>query len=182
MKKLMFANISFFCFHSIYLQGSDVWYNKSAYLKRAQKGEGDTMNTFDLTPKDVELIDEAKKKITSLYEDDKHHVGAAIRMKTGEMISAVHIEAYIGRVTVCAEAIAIGSALSNSYKDFDTIVAVRHPYSDEEDRRLRVVSPCGICRELISDFGPECFVIIEIGGELVKVKIGELLPLKYTRS
>ncbi|WP_197202503.1 cytidine deaminase [Bacillus safensis] len=102
------------------------------------------MHTFNLTPKDVELIDEAKKKITSLYEEDKHHVGAAIRMKTGEMISAVHIEAYIGRVTVCAESIAIGSALSNGYKDFDTIVAVRHPYSDEEDRRLRVVSPCGI--------------------------------------
>ncbi|MBR0603771.1 cytidine deaminase [Bacillus safensis] len=140
------------------------------------------MNTFNLTSKDVELIDEAKKKITSLYEEDKHHVGAAIRMKTGEMISAVHIEAYIGRVTVCAEAIAIGSALSNGYKDFDTIVAVRHPYSDEDDRRLRVVSPCGICRELISDFGPECFVILEIDGELVKVKIGELIPLKYTRS
>ncbi|MDR6681724.1 cytidine deaminase [Bacillus safensis] len=50
------------------------------------------MHTFDLTPKDVELIDEAKKKIMSLYEEDKHHVGAAIRMKTGEMISAVHIE------------------------------------------------------------------------------------------
>lgn len=118
----------------------------------------------------------------SLYEDDKHHVGAAIRMKTGEIISAVHIEAYIGRVTVCAEAIAIGSALSNGYKDFDTIVAVRHPYSDEEDRSIRVVSPCGICRELISDFGPACFVILEIDGELVKVKIEELIPLKYTRS
>jgi len=78
------------------------------------------MKTFDLSQEDLELIDEAKKKIISLYEDDKHHVWAAIRMKTGEIMSAVHIEAYIGRVTVCAEAIAIGSALSNGYKDFDT--------------------------------------------------------------
>jgi cytidine deaminase len=59
---------------------------------------------------------------------------------------------------------------------------VRHPYSDEEDRSMRVVSLCGICRELISDFGPACFVILEIDGELVKVKIEELIPLKYTRS
>ncbi|MEK5007602.1 cytidine deaminase [Bacillus sp. FSL K6-3312] len=140
------------------------------------------MKTFDLSQEDVKLIDEAKKKIISLYEDDKHHVGAAVRMKTGEIISAVHIEAYIGRVTICAEAIAIGSALSNGYKNFDTIVAVRHPYSDKEDRSIRVVSPCGICRELISDFGPACFVIIEIDEEMVKVKIEELIPLKYTRS
>lgn len=140
------------------------------------------MKTFDLSQEDVKLIDEAKKKIISLYEDDKHNVGAAVRMKTGEIISAVHIEAYIGRVTICAEAIAIGSALSNGYKNFDTIVAVRHPYSDEEDRSIRVVSPCGICRELISDFGPACFVIIEIDEEMVKVKIEELIPLKYTRS
>lgn len=140
------------------------------------------MKTFNISQEDLELVEVAKKKIISLYEDDKHHVGAAIRMKTGDIISAVHIEAYIGRVTVCAEAIAIGSAISNGQKDFDTIVAVRHPYSDEVDRSIRVVSPCGMYRELISDYGPECFVLIDIDGELVKTKIGELIPLKYTRN
>ena len=99
------------------------------------------MKTFNTTKQDMELVEVATKKITTLYEDDKHHVGAAIRTKTGEFISAVHIEAYIGRVTVCAEAIAIGSAISNGQKDFDTIVAVRHPYSDEADRSIKVVSP-----------------------------------------
>ncbi|WP_443146849.1 cytidine deaminase [Paenibacillus sp. OSY-SE] len=85
-------------------------------------------------------------------------MGAAIRTKTREIISAVHIEAYIGRVTVCAEAIAIGSAISSGQKNFDTILAVRHPYSDEVDRNIRVVSPCGICRELISDYASDFFV------------------------
>lgn len=108
------------------------------------------MKTFPISRQDLELIEAATKKITTLYQDDKHHVGAAIRTKTGDVISAVHIEAYIGRVTVCAEAIAIGSAISNGQKDFDTIVAVRHPYSDEVDRNIRVVSPCGMCRELNS--------------------------------
>nr|BAF56218.1 EGFP-Bsr [Cloning vector piMARK] len=142
----------------------------------------DPMKTFNISQQDLELVEVATEKITMLYEDNKHHVGAAIRTKTGEIISAVHIEAYIGRVTVCAEAIAIGSAVSNGQKDFDTIVAVRHPYSDEVDRSIRVVSPCGMCRELISDYAPDCFVLIEMNGKLVKTTIEELIPLKYTRN
>ena len=140
------------------------------------------MKTFNVTKQDIELVEIATRKITMLYEDDKHHVGAAIRTKSGEITSAVHIEAYIGRVTVCAEAIAIGSAISNGQKNFDTMVAVRHPYSDEVDRRIKVVSPCDICRELISDYAPDCFVLLELNGELVKIMISELIPLKYSRN
>jgi len=144
--------------------------------------EGYSMEKYQLTQEDFELIEAAKEKIISLYEDDKHHVGAAIRIKSGKVVSAVHIEAYIGRVSVCAEAITIGKAISDGDKGFDTIVAVRHPYSDEVNREIKVVSPCGMCRELISDYSPNCFVIIEDKGEIIKVKIHELLPLKYKRE
>ena len=140
------------------------------------------MKTYDLTANDFSIIEEAKDKITSLYEDNKHHVSAALRTISGKIISAVHIEAYIGRVTVCAEAIAIGNAISNGEKYFDTIVAVRHPYSDEKNRELKVVSPCGMCRELIYDYSPNCFVILDIDGKLQKTKISELIPLKYSRE
>jgi cytidine deaminase len=140
------------------------------------------MKTYPLTANDYKLIDEAKSKITQLYKDDKHHVGAALLTNSGNIVSAVHIEAYVGRVTVCAEAIAIGSTISSGKSGFNTIVAVRHPYSDEENRELKVVSPCGMCRELIFDYSPECFVILEINGELLKTEIGELIPLKYSRQ
>lgn len=129
------------------------------------------METYPLLDEDFELIEAAKEKIISLYEEDKHHVGSAIRTETGKIVSAVHIEAYIGRVSVCAEAITIGKAISEQEKNFNTIVAVRHPYSDEVNRELRVVSPCGMCRELISDYSPDCFVILELNEENVKVKI-----------
>jgi cytidine deaminase len=105
-----------------------------------------------------------------------------LKTKTGKIVAAVHIEAYIGRVTVCAEAIAIGKAISDGEKEFDTIVAVKHPYADEVDRALKVVSPCGMCRELISDYAEDCFVILDVNGVTVKTKIIELLPLKYTRN
>ncbi|KOO44317.1 cytidine deaminase [Priestia koreensis] len=140
------------------------------------------MRTYSMTPEDHELVTEAKKIIVARYEDDKHHVGAALRTASGEIVSAVHIEAYVGRITVCAEAIAIGSAISSGKKDFHTIVAVRHPYSDEVNRELSVVSPCGMCRELIADYAPECYVIVEQDGEIIKTQIGELIPLKYTRT
>jgi len=144
--------------------------------------EGYPMEKYQLIEEDFELIEAAKEKIISLYEDDKHHVGAAIRTNSGKIVSAVHIEAYIGRVSVCAEAITIGKAISDGDKGFDTIVAVRHPYSDEVNRDIKVVSPCGMCRELIFDYSPNCFVIIQDNDEIVKVKIHELIPLKYKRE
>lgn len=54
--------------------------------------------------------------------------------------------------------------------ELETIVAV--------DRQGRVVPPCGMCRELISDYAPGCQVIIT---EAEVVEIGELLPRKYQR-
>lgn len=140
------------------------------------------MRTYPLTEEDNNLIEAASTKITKLYEENKHHVGAALKTKSGKIVAAVHIEAYIGRITVCAEAIAIGKAISDGEKDFDTIVAVRHPYSDEINRSLQVVSPCGMCRELILDYSKDCFIILDINGETVKTRISELLPLKYTRN
>ena len=130
----------------------------------------------------VILIEAASAKIRDLYEGNRHHVGAALKTKSGKIVAAIHIKAYIGRVTVCAEAIAIGKAISDGEKGFDTIVAVKHPYSDDEDRALKVVSPCGMCRELISDYAKDLFVLLTVNGETVKVKIGELLPYKYTRD
>ena len=140
------------------------------------------MMTYPLQESDYTLIEAARGMIKALYEEDKHHVGAALKTKSGRIVAAVHMEAYVGRITVCAEAVAIGKAISEGEKEFDTIVAVKHPYSDEINRELKVVSPCGMCRELISDYAEDCFVIIEVDGETVKTRISELLPLKYTRG
>ena len=135
-----------------------------------------------LTNEDIQLIDAAKKTIKELYKEGKHHIGAAIRTKTGKIYSAVHLEAYIGRVSVCAEAIVLGKAISEGECDFETIVAVRHPNLTEEVQEIEVVSPCGICRELISDYGSEINVILKKEDRYIKIKVSELLPEKYTRG
>ena len=86
----------------------------------------------------------------------------------------------MGRVAVCAEAIALGRAVTEAgSSDIDTIVAVYHT----EDGDVSVVAPCGMCREMISDYAPGASVIMP-GDEDAPVKrpILDLLPGKYQRS
>lgn len=136
---------------------------------------------YEISIEDQTLIASAGEMIKKRYEWGRHHVGAALRTKTGEIFTAVHVESSLSRVTVCAEAMVIGKAISEGYKEFDTIVAVRHPDPDHADREIKVVSPCGMCRELIADYGEDCKVIVALEGVLSKVDIAELLPMRYVR-
>jgi cytidine deaminase len=117
--------------------------------------------------KDRELIENARTIIAKRFKENYHHIGAALRTKSGEIFSAVHLEAYVGRVAICAEAIAIGMAAAAGDTDIETIVAV--------NSNGRVIPPCGICRELISDYSSDCKVIIT---EVESISICELLPRK----
>jgi cytidine deaminase len=89
------------------------------------------------------------------------------------LFSGVHGEAYAGRITVCAEAVAIGAAATAGDTSIETIVAVNEPGE--------IVSPCGKCREMIADYSPEANVIILRAGQPVMVPIIALLPDKYSR-
>jgi cytidine deaminase len=137
------------------------------------------MKTLPLTKKDEKLIEAARGVISKYYEYDKHEIGAALLTKSGKIFTAVNIDANVGRIAVCAEAIVIGKAISEGEKEFDTIVAVRHPDADEADQEIRVVSPCGMCRELISDYGKDIKVIFSEQDQIKKCCVLELLPAKY---
>ncbi len=89
-----------------------------------------------------------------------------MRTRDGRIITGVNIDAYLGRMAVCAEAIAIGRSITEAGdQGIDTIVAVRHPRPHEEDQSIKVVSPCGSCRELIHDYDPKARVIVPNGPE-----------------
>ncbi len=64
-------------------------------------------------------------------------------------------------MAVCAEAVALGQAITNAGETgIEMIVAVRHPPPEEKDRPIAVVSPCGACRELIWDYDRNARVIV----------------------
>ena len=46
----------------------------------------------------------------------------------------------------------------------------------DENGRTVVTNPCGLCRELMGHYGPDAWVLIDRGGEVVKVRSGELMP------
>ena len=54
--------------------------------------------------------------------------------------------------------------------------------TDEKDRPITVVSPCGACRELIWDYDRNARVIVPGDSGPIAVGIGELLPNKYSRE
>jgi len=88
------------------------------------------------------LIDAATAAIKQRYRNDWQEVGAALRTRSGKVFTGVNLDAYLGRMAVCAEAVALGRAFVELGADgIETIVAVRHPPPDEKDQSVRVVSP-----------------------------------------
>jgi cytidine deaminase len=136
-----------------------------------------------LSKADKALIAAASSAIKRRYRDDWQEVGAALRTRTGKIFTGVNLDAYLGRMAVCAEAVALGRAVVDlGDAGIDIIVAVRHPPPGDKNQALAVVSPCGACRELIFDYDPAARVIVPNGSAPAVVPIGELLPNKYTRG
>jgi cytidine deaminase len=136
-----------------------------------------------LSKADQKLVAAAKAAIRRRYRDDWQEVGAAVRTRSGRIFTGVNLDAYLGRMAVCAEAVALGRAVVDlGDAGIDTIVAVRHPSAGEMDQAVTVVSPCGACRELIFDYDPKARVIVPNGTSPTVVPIGDLLPNKYTRG
>jgi len=129
-----------------------------------------------ITESDKELIQAATSIIRQNYFPGKHHVGAAVRGKSGRIFAGVHLES--GAIDICAEAVALGMAASNGEREFDCIVAV----TMADGKTPRVVSPCGVCRELIRFYGPDIAVIFVEAGTLRKCRASDLLPGPYVDS
>ncbi|MFZ0775998.1 MAG: cytidine deaminase [Xanthobacteraceae bacterium] len=130
-----------------------------------------------------DLIAAATATIRERYRDDWQEVGAALRTRSGKIFTGVNLDAYLGRMAVCAEAVALGRAVVDVGDDgIDLIVAVRHPPPGDKDQTIAVVSPCGACRELIFDYDRKARVIVPSGRGAAVVPIADLLPNKYTRG
>lgn len=107
-----------------------------------------------------------------------HTVAAALRSADGRIWTGLHLGTTVGRLSICAEPIALGRAILAAAGPIVTAVAVRHPKPDEPDQSIAIVAPCGACRELLLDHAPECLVLLP---GLTKQRIASLLPSPYRR-
>ncbi len=126
-----------------------------------------------LHEKDYDFIRKAREVIIHNY-DEKHQnrtVGAAVLCGSGKIYIGVNVYSLHG---VCAEQIAIGSAIAHGERVFVSIVAVRGKNGQE------ILSPCGNCRQVLNDYTPHCEVILSEKGNGHKVLAQELLPFVYS--
>ena len=139
------------------------------------------MTGADLDIEDSALVEAAKRLITERYKEGRHHIAAAVRTSSGRIHVGLHLDTYVGRASVCAEAVAVGRAMAEGDSEIERIVSVRHPRPREQNQAIQVVSPCGICREMLNDFARGADVILDLDGHLARVQVGTLLPNKYQR-
>jgi cytidine deaminase len=140
-----------------------------------------TPSDLSLSGADHALIAAAHDVLARHYRPFWHTVAAAIRARDGRVWTGLHLGATVGRLSVCAEAVALGRALLEGDGNIDTIVAVRHPKPDEIDRELAVVPPCGACREMFLDHCPDALIILHGLTGPTKVPVRMLLPTPYRR-
>ena len=87
-----------------------------------------------LSDSDQALVKAAVDLINARYLENRHHIAAAVRGKSGKVYTGLHLDTYVGRASVCAEAVALGQAMSAGEKEIDAIVSVRHPRPDISPR------------------------------------------------
>jgi cytidine deaminase len=118
-----------------------------------------------------QLVAKARALAKEKYVPHRHAMFSALITKSGNIFLGAHVEGSNGRVTICAEGVAIGAAATAGDTDIRQIVAV----TESGD----VVPPCGMCRMLINDYGPDADVLMESNGEIERVPISILFPRQY---
>jgi cytidine deaminase len=117
------------------------------------------------------LISTAKHMRKLAYAPySKYAVGAALVGLSGQVYGGCNVENGAYGVTVCAEATALVKAVSSGEREFDAIAIVT------EDGG----SPCGKCRQMLSEFGQDIVVIIaDARGHYDITTVADLLPLAF---
>jgi cytidine deaminase len=94
-------------------------------------------------------------------------VGAALRAADGAIYVGCNVENASYGLTICAERNAVAYAVASGARAFSALAVVTE----------NGVTPCGACRQVLAEFGPEMAVIVaDTHGNRRVYSIAELLP------
>jgi cytidine deaminase len=105
------------------------------------------------------------------------HVGAAVLTDQGEIFSGCNVENASYGLTNCAERSAIFTAVQATKADKLKIRGVAVVNGNDVP-----CSPCGACRQVIAEFGPDAIVIFQGQKDYVEMSIQDLLPESFRLS
>ncbi len=96
-------------------------------------------------------------------------VGAALRLKSGLVVSGCNVENISFGLTMCAERVCVGRAIDQGEKDFESLAIVA-----ETDAPI---VPCGACRQVLAEFAPKLIITSwTLAGKSQEFSLVDLLP------
>ena len=106
-------------------------------------------------------------------------VGAALLAKNGSVYTGCNIECATFTPTNCAERTALFKAVSEGVNEFAAVAVVGAKDGAPDD--ALITSPCGVCRQMLYEFGgPDLRVIMaKSENDWQEMTLGELLPLGF---
>lgn len=122
--------------------------------------------------REAEAVAAARRLIAARALEGRHHVAATVLTAAGGAYTALNLECTLDRASICAEAIAIGMA---TLAEKEAVVV----FSVAVNRRGEVLPPCGLCRELLWDYGPAARVAIPGGDDYRVEPLPTLMPVPY---
>jgi len=119
------------------------------------------------------MFEELKEFINNSYTNiSNYKVACIVKMKDGEYFKGVNVENPSFKDGLCAEEVAIGTAISNGYTkgDFDSIYLL--------GSSKHSVTPCFLCRQVLLEFFSleDVLISYDENGKETKYKIKELCP------
>ena len=116
------------------------------------------------------LIEEATKaRLNAVAPFSKFQVGAALETTDGKVFRGCNVENCTYGLTVCAERVALLSALAAGERNFRAIAVVTQ--SEEPS------TPCGPCRQLMWEYcGDIEITLANLAGQRVEYKLSQLFP------
>ena len=131
-----------------------------------------------------ELIKTATEMTKRSYVPYSHfHVGAALLDSNGKVWTGCNIENAAYGPSNCAERTAVFKAVSEGARSFEAIALVGGP--EDENGKVQIQDfcpPCGVCRQVLSEFCDREFKIILANGngEQKVFTLAELLPESFS--
>ena len=127
---------------------------------------------------DMELVDVALRAMERSYAPySQFNVGAALLGKSGNVYSGCNVENASYGACNCAERTAVFKAVSEGEREFTAIAIV----GGKDGRVNGFCAPCGICRQVLSEFAKSDFAVILYNGTKTEHHtLGSLLPMSFS--
>lgn len=120
-----------------------------------------------------DLIVRARARAEHAYAPfSKFRVGAVVVAADGRSFEGANVENSAYGSSMCAEATAIGNAVSNGVRKIDTVAVSCLDSTDEPGY------PCGNCRQLMVEFGVERLLVDGPDG-VVEHRLDEVIPFGF---